>query len=126
MLIGEIAAKSGLSRDTIRFYEKQGLIQVGRKERRFNNYKEYPPTVLRKLATIKRLKHYGFTLNEIKESIELWETGAFDCVEEKPKLLQRVEEIEKQIQQLMLIKHNLLRSIENCPSDCDVVKSLRG
>jgi DNA-binding transcriptional MerR regulator len=37
MLIGELSKQTGLSRDTIRFYEKQGLIAVGRKERRFNN-----------------------------------------------------------------------------------------
>ncbi|WP_374759669.1 MerR family DNA-binding transcriptional regulator [Dyadobacter chenhuakuii] len=41
MLIGELSKQTDLSRDTIRFYEKQGLIAVGRKERRFNNYKEY-------------------------------------------------------------------------------------
>lgn len=40
MLIGELSKQAGLRRDNNRFYEKQGLVTVGRKERRFNNYKE--------------------------------------------------------------------------------------
>ncbi|MFN0293524.1 MerR family transcriptional regulator [Pedobacter helvus] len=59
MLIGELVAKTGLSRDTVRFYEKQGLIAVGRKQRRENNYKEYSDEVLERLLTIKRLKNFG-------------------------------------------------------------------
>lgn len=64
MLIGELSAKTGLSRDTIRFYEKQGLIKVSRGQRRDNNYKEYPEEVVDRLLTVKRLKGLGFTLNE--------------------------------------------------------------
>jgi DNA-binding transcriptional MerR regulator len=41
MLIGKLVKETGLSKDTIRFYEKHGLISVNRKERRSNNYKEY-------------------------------------------------------------------------------------
>ena len=41
MLIGELSNRCSLSRDTIRFYEKQGLIRVSWEERRSNNYKEY-------------------------------------------------------------------------------------
>ena len=54
MLIGELSAKTGLTRDTIRFYEKEGLIKIARKQRRENNYKEYDETVLERLNLIKR------------------------------------------------------------------------
>ena len=49
--------------DTIRFYEKQGLVRVGRKERRDNNYKEYPEGIVARLLTIKRMKNIEFTLD---------------------------------------------------------------
>ena len=62
MLIGELSKQSGLSRDTIRFYEKQRLIEVGLKERRFNIYKEYSQDTLQRLLHIKRIKGFGFTL----------------------------------------------------------------
>jgi DNA-binding transcriptional MerR regulator len=73
MLIGELSRKSGLSRDTIRFYEKLGLIRLGRRQRRANNYKEYPPEVLRRLLSINQLKEFGFTLAEIAEILDLLE-----------------------------------------------------
>ena len=52
MLIGELSKRTGFSHDTIRFCEKKGLIEVDKKERRDNNYKEYPETVLDRLMLI--------------------------------------------------------------------------
>ena len=65
MLIGELVARSGLTKDTIRFYEKKGLIALDQKSRRENNYKEYSEHVLEKLMLIRRLKDMGFTLTEV-------------------------------------------------------------
>ncbi|MDR3715349.1 MAG: MerR family transcriptional regulator [Puia sp.] len=75
MLIGELVLKSGLSRDTIRFYEKQGLIKIGCKQRRNNNYKEYSEEVLKRLHTIKRMKNFGFTLNEAAGLLDMIEAN---------------------------------------------------
>ena len=55
----------------IRFYEKQGLININRKERRQNNYKEYSEEIFQKLLTIKRLKSFGFTLNEVIDVLDM-------------------------------------------------------
>ena len=71
MLIGEISKKTELSRDTIRFYEKRGLIKVESSVSEFNNYKEYTEDTLRRLLLIKKTKRFGFTLNEISELLEL-------------------------------------------------------
>jgi len=79
MLIGQLSEACGLSRDTIRFYEKQGLISVGRKERRFNNYKEYTEQTLKILLSIKRLKGFGFTLNEIGELLDMLGANTATC-----------------------------------------------
>ena len=79
MLIGELSKRTGLSRDTIRFYEKQGLIKVGRRERRVNNYKEYSDTLLKRLLLINKVKSYGFTLNESAEIISLLEANLGTC-----------------------------------------------
>lgn len=125
MLIGELAEKTGLSRDTVRFYEKTGLIKVHRGQRRANNYKEYPLESIDAIEAIKSLKQCGFTLNEIKEAIGLWESHSFHCEEEKPKLIQRVARIDQQIQELTAIKHRLLNTVESCPHGCEVVKALQ-
>lgn len=67
MLIGELAKRSGFSRDTIRFYEKIELIVLSKKSRREHNYKDYPVEVLHRLLAIKKYKDLGFTLEEIRE-----------------------------------------------------------
>ena len=72
MLIGELSKRTGFSHDTIRFYEKKGLIETNKKDRRGNNYKEYTETVYNKLVLIKTVKELGFTLNEIDEFIKAW------------------------------------------------------
>ncbi len=56
MLLGELSKPTGFSHDIIRFYEKKGLIQMEKKERRDNNYKEYSETVYDKLILIKTIK----------------------------------------------------------------------
>ena len=125
MLIGELSGQSGLSRDTIRFYEKQGLIKVSRKQRRANNYKEYPAVILHQLETIKSLKSYGFTLSEIRETMQSWEAGTFDCKEKKVQTFNKITAIEEQIRQLILVRESLLKSIEHCPDHCDILNILQ-
>lgn len=118
MLIGELAAKTGLSRDTIRFYEKQGLIAVGRKERRFNNYKEYTDQTLERLLTIKRIKGFGFTLNETLEFLELIAANAASCETVSGKVYQKVFVIDAKIKELEQIKQLVLTGLNNCQNCC--------
>lgn len=63
MRIGELAAQTGLSRDTLRFYEKQGLLE-GR--RLANGYRDFPPQTLVWLDYIRTAQALGFTLAEIR------------------------------------------------------------
>src|SRR5258708_675844 len=97
MLIGELSAKTGLSRDTIRFYEKEGLIRVGRKQRRKNNYKEYDETVLERLHLIKRIKNFGFTLHEAADLLSLIAVNAATCDEMRTRATQKVAVIDGKI-----------------------------
>jgi DNA-binding transcriptional MerR regulator len=125
MLIGELSTKTGLTRDAIRFYERNGLLTSIRKEKQTNNYKEYPEEVLTKINAIKSLKQFGFTIHDIKDMLEAWETGSFDCAEEKPKVLKRIALIEEQINKLMEMKSKLVRSIQHCPDECEIVNVLK-
>lgn len=118
MLIGELVKLTGLSRDTIRFYEKQGLIQVGRKERRFNNYKEYSDETLKRLQVVKRLKGFGFTLNEVAEFLDLIETNQASCSQVSVKINEKVAVIDQKITELKRIRSLMTRGVEACLSDC--------
>lgn len=118
MLIGEIVKKTGFSKDTIRFYEKQGLIKVGRKQRRDNNYKEYSAEILDRLLTIKRLKGFGFTLNEISELLDMITYNEATCENVKDKIIDKVDILDKKIKELIEIRSLLLKGVAKCQDNC--------
>jgi DNA-binding transcriptional MerR regulator len=95
MLIGELVQRSGLTKDTIRFYEKKGLIALDKKSRRENNYKEYPVRVrvLEKLLLIRRLKDMGFTLHEVDTFLDLWRAEDASCKNLKHLLEEKVTHV---------------------------------
>lgn len=123
MLIGELSKRTGLSHDTIRFYEKKGLIGVTRKERRDNNYKEYPESVYDRLVLIKTIKTLGFTLNEIDEFIRSWGQESASCDHLQHHLSDKILRVDEQIRLLQAIRNNLTNSLEQCVSNnCEFEK----
>lgn len=123
MLIGELSKACGLSRDTIRFYEKHGLIAVGKKERRFNNYKEYSDETLKRLLSIKQLKSFGFTLNEVSELLELLEINKATCNNVSHTIDEKVLLINQKIQELKTVRKQLLDGKKNCQDETGALKT---
>jgi MerR family Zn(II)-responsive transcriptional regulator of zntA len=117
MLIGELVERTGLTKDTIRFYEKKGLIELDRKSRRENNYKEYPEYVLNKLMLIRKLKDFGFTLHEIDTFLGLWKDEDASCKNLKFTLENKVVQVNEHIQKLMELKTRLSNSLTQCNND---------
>ena len=117
MLIGTLASKSGLSRDTIRYYEKIDLIQTDNVSRLNNNYKNYQPKVLLRLNHISKLKHLGFTLIEIKNLLDLFE-GSQPCHQLPQQLETKIALIDQKITQLKQFKNSLLSVQQDCDGKC--------
>lgn len=121
MLIGDLARESGFSRDTIRYYEKLGLV-VG-SDRRENGYKEYSDDAVQRLFYVRTLKEYGFSLNEIRtllDSLQLPETcdGIPEVLEEK------LDDVEHQIEQLVEYRARLSRALADCRGEaCEGVSA---
>jgi MerR family copper efflux transcriptional regulator len=125
MLIGELVERTGLTKDTIRFYEKKGLISLDRKSRRENNYKEYSEQVLDKLMLIRKLKDMGFTLNEIDTFLELWREEDASCKNLKFTLENKITLINEQMQRLDQLKTRLTDSLTKCNNDdCEFEKTI--
>ncbi len=123
MLIGELSKRTGFSHDTIRFYEKKGLIDVNKKERRDNNYKEYPEHVYERLMLIKTVKALGFTLNEIDEFIEAWGEESASCSNLTTHLTDKISHVDEQIKLLQEIRSKLNGSLAKCLSaNCEFEK----
>lgn len=123
MLIGQLSKACGLSRDTIRFYEKQRLISVGRKDRRFNNYKEYSDETLKRLLSIKRLKAFGFTLNEVSDLLDMLEAGNATCENVSDKIDAKVLLIDQKIEELKSIRNQLLDGKSGCVNETGELKA---
>jgi len=122
MLIGELSKRCGLSRDTIRFYEKHGLIEIGKKERRFNNYKEYSEEILNRLLTVKKLKGFGFTLNEILDMLDMIEANEATCGNVASKITGKIKILDEKIQELNQLKEMLLNGVGLCEGGCNPVR----
>jgi len=69
MLINELSKKTGFSRDTIRFYEQEGIIDLNHFKRLNNRYKNYSEAAVNRLKVVSNLKDFGFSLKEIVELI---------------------------------------------------------
>ncbi|MBE9005546.1 MerR family DNA-binding protein [Fortiea sp. LEGE XX443] len=104
MLIGELAQKTGLTKDTIRFYEKMGLIEAKARQAGTRTYMEFSSEMLERVVIITKGKSLGFTLNEIKHLIDTWGNGSMPLTEKLKVIDRKLEEICEKMQQLEEIK----------------------
>jgi MerR family copper efflux transcriptional regulator len=107
MLIGALSKASGFSRDTIRYYEKIGLIELPEDNRTAGNYKDYPNAVLDTLISIRNLKQLGFTLEEIREIIVRRQINALDTATTLKIIDQKMLHLDIQVDKLLLYKQRL-------------------
>jgi MerR family transcriptional regulator, copper efflux regulator len=100
MLIGELSKKTGVSKDTIRFYDKLGLIVGSDRIAGTRLYKEYEIETVERLAMIGQGKELGFTLGEIKQLLNEWEGGAMSKQDQIDAIERKIAEIAEKKQKL--------------------------
>jgi len=118
MLIGELSRRTELTRDTIRYYEKRGLIKADQSVSEFNNYKNYSDAVLRRLLLIKESKTFGFSLKEIGELLELFDMNGANCKVFEEKISNKLLELERQIQALRQMQKQIFQKAERAKLIC--------
>ena len=92
LLIGEVAARSGLSRKALRLYESRGILSPPK--RTPSGYRRYPVDVLRLFAFISQARRVGLTLGEIQHIVALRREGAAPCVHVRALLRQKAADLE--------------------------------
>lgn len=107
MLIGTLSRLSGLSRDTIRYYEKIGLLLLPKSARRENGYKDYPEETLKTLKEILHYKDLGFTLEEIRELLVWNDMGVLDVHKMLKVVELKITGLDETIEKLHEIKMRL-------------------
>lgn len=110
MRIKAICLKTGLSKDTIRFYEKLGLLS--NVEKGLNGYKNYTDTHVEQLNLIKHAKELGFTLEEIKQLAALLFSRQLTMSEMSSFLKQKEQEIDNKIKKLHEFKVHIRETLE--------------
>lgn len=107
MLIGELARRTGCSRDTLRFYEKIGLIKGQARPQTQNNYKHYDEPLVEHILLIKCAKSLGFTLAEIKKLIVAWESNRLSRQEKRQIIRDKIASIEAKLDELRQVRSYL-------------------
>lgn len=116
MKIGELAARTGVTRDTIRFYERSGLLKNITRPFEWNNYKDYGDENVERIKILKCLKKFGLTLKEGKDILQEKDNNPNIDVYRREKAAKKLQEIEQKIAELEKVKTNLLALLNNKPS----------
>jgi MerR family transcriptional regulator, copper efflux regulator len=112
MKIGEIAKRSGIGIETIRYYERERLLLEP--ERRPSGYRQYDESTVERLEYIRRAKELGFTLAEIRELLELSFAAHAGCDHIRQRAEAKVTDIEGKIRNLQQMKRSLGKIVECC------------
>jgi MerR family transcriptional regulator, copper efflux regulator len=104
MLIGELSKQTSLSKDTIRFYEKLGLIVATEREAGSRTYKEFEEDTIQRLVIIKQGQSLGFTLSEMKELADVWGSSSIPKREQLKIIEGKLEQISEKLERLSSIE----------------------
>ncbi len=126
MTIGQVAQRSGTGIETVRFYERVGLIQPLRSP---SGYRQYQPEAIQRLRFIKRSKELGFSLKEIRELLALKNDPATTCGDVKGQAEAKIADINQRIESLQRMKQALMGLSTACPGggptrDCPILAAL--
>jgi MerR family transcriptional regulator, copper efflux regulator len=129
LTIGEVARQAGVGVETVRFYEREGLLDEP--ERRASGYRQFDPEAVAVLKFIRRAKELGFTLKEIKGLLVLRLDASATRAEVRQQAKTKVADIEARIGDLQRMRDVLLNLIKKCHGDgaargCPILDALQG
>ena len=112
LTIGQVARHAGVGIETVRFYERQGLLEEpARKE---SGYRQYTEDVVARLRFIRRAKELGFTLKEIVELLALRLDPDTSCAEVRGRAKAKIDDIDAKIRDLQRMRQALDKLVASC------------
>ena len=125
--IGEVARASGVGIETIRFYERDGLL--AKPDRKPSGYRQYDPSVVARLQFIRDTKELGFALSEIRELLRLRFDAETRCAHIRDLATRKIKDIETRILNLQNMRRSLQKILKGCEQkntvdDCPLLKGL--
>jgi MerR family transcriptional regulator, copper efflux regulator len=127
MGIGTLAKRAGVGIDTVRYYERSGLLAPS--QRLASGYRRYSPLELARLRFIRRAQALGFTLSEVRELLAL--SAKRDVARVKGSAQAKLKDVDEKIAALQKIREGLASLIAACPghgraADCPILQALGG
>ncbi len=132
LTIGRLAERAGVNVETIRYYERKGLIPKPPRRRSLwgrPGYRQYPPETVKRIHFIRHAKELGFSLKEIAELLSLRVAPDITCAEVKRRAEAKIADIEEKIQTLQRMKKALSKLAGECKgrgpvSECPILEAL--
>ena len=127
MTIGEVAKRSGVNTQTIRFYERKGLVLPA--ARNGSGYRLYTDDAVRRIRFIKHAQEIGFSLKEIVHLLSLQVVPDSTCGDVKVQAEEKIRDVDEKIRKLQDMKAALGRLVEKCDgigpvSECPIIEAL--
>jgi MerR family mercuric resistance operon transcriptional regulator len=125
--IGELARQANVHVETLRYYERRGLIP--KPHRTVSNYRVYSSENLRRVKFIKQAQGLGFSLNEIKKLLTLRATPRARCADVRRYATHKIEDIDARIRSLARMRKTLEKLLDECSGNrpatqCPILESL--
>ena len=127
--IGQVARQAGVGVETVRYYERRGLIDQPPRPGG-SGVRAYSDEIVRRICFIRQAQELGFSLNEIEELLALRADPGADCSEVRERATVRLEDVEHKIEQLVRIRGALERLIAACPgqgalTSCSILEEIQ-
>lgn len=112
MRTGELAAQAGVNIQTVRLYERLGLITPPKRLR--SGYRDYPTSAIGLIRVIKHAQQLGFTLKEINSLVHLREKGGYTREEMQRLARAKLEHLDREISRLTAMRDSVQHGLSNC------------
>jgi len=127
--IGELASAAGIGVETVRFYERQGLLV--RPSKPMHGYRHYPAETLKRIEFIRRAKAVGFSLDEIGELLALRARPGSPCKTVRARALAKRDAIDAKLRELEALRCAVQELVEVCTGtvaveQCSILGALDG
>jgi Cu(I)-responsive transcriptional regulator len=126
MLISHTAREAGVNAQTLRYYERRGLLPAP--VRRGSGYREYSPDAVRIVRFIKRAQELGFSLDEVEQLVRLRGVRRAERHRVRAVAEQKIDEIDRKIAHLQLMRDALTTLVTSChkggATECPIVDAL--
>jgi DNA-binding transcriptional MerR regulator len=112
MKIGEVAKQAGVSVDTVRFYERVGVLPTA--ERTESGYRDFEPATVQRIELTRRLQEIGFTLADAIDALAAHDAGGATCQSERWRLQVVLDRVDAKLAELNALRERILQAQEAC------------